>query len=64
MSQKAFNWTTGVIFLAILVLHILRLVYGWDGVIGGVAIPMWASWVSIVVSAYLAYIAISLASKL
>jgi len=63
MSQKAFNWTVAPIFLAILVLHILRLVYGWEAVIGGVAIPMWASWVALVVAGYLAYEAITLAKK-
>ena len=55
MSSKAYLLVSAVIFLAIAVLHLLRAVYGWEAVIGGWAVPMWLSWVSLVVAGYLAW---------
>ncbi len=55
MTQRTFSKVAGVIFLLIAVLHALRLVYGWGAVIGGWAVPMWLSWVALVVAGYLTY---------
>lgn len=46
---------TATLFLIIAVLHLLRVVYGWEAVLGGVVIPMYVSYVAIVVAGYLAY---------
>ena len=46
---------SGAIFLAVFVFHGLRIYMGWDAVIGGWAVPMWLSWVALVVTGYLAY---------
>ena len=61
MSQKTFSTVVGVIFAVIAVLHLLRAVLGWQAVIGSFTIPMWLSWVAVVVSAFLAYSAFKLA---
>ena len=53
--QKTYFLVTGVIFLAIAVLHALRLVYGWEAVIGGWAVPMWFSWLGVVITLFLAF---------
>ncbi len=55
MNQKQFSFVTAVIFLAIFVLHALRLFFSWEAVIAGRFIPTWISWTAIVISGYLAY---------
>ena len=46
---------TGTFFLLIGLLHLLRVFYGWEGMIGGVSIPLWASWTALVLAGLLAY---------
>ena len=58
MHHKTFLAVTGVIFLAIAVLHLLRAILGWKAVIGSFEVPIWLSWVAAVVAAYLAYSAL------
>jgi len=55
MSQRAYALVTGVIFLVIGILHLLRIIFGWQAEIAGGAVPMWASWVALVVAGYLSY---------
>ncbi|MBI2143453.1 hypothetical protein HYU20_03900 [Candidatus Woesearchaeota archaeon] len=58
MRHKTFLAVTGVIFLVVAVLHLLRAVLGWSAVIGSFEVPIWLSWVAAVVAAYLAYSAL------
>ena len=55
MYNKIFLKTVGVIFSLIAVLHFLRLVFGWEAVIGGWMLPTWLSVVALVVALVLAY---------
>lgn len=55
MDQRTYTRLTGVIFLLIAVLHLLRILYGWSAVIGGWAMPLWLSWVALIIGAYLAW---------
>lgn len=61
MNSKSFALTSSLLFLAIAVLHALRIAYGWSAVIGGWAVPMWFSWLAIIATAYLAYAGLRLA---
>lgn len=63
MKQDNFNRTTGIIFLIITVLHLTRIVQGWEAVIGGWSVPMWFSYLAVIVGAYLGYHGLKLASK-
>lgn len=54
-GQKTFLGVVGVIFSVIGVLHLLRAVLWWEAAIAGWNVPMWLSWLAIVVSAVLAY---------
>lgn len=63
MKQKMYLTVSGLIFLAIAVLHGLRLYFGWEAVIGGVLLPLSASWVAVIVAGVLAYSALQLAEK-
>ena len=55
MKQNIFHVTVGAIFSIIAILHLLRILYDWDAIIGGWAVPMWLSWAAVVVAAFLAY---------
>ncbi len=55
MDQRTYARLTGTIFLLIAVLHLARILYRWGAVIGGWTVPLWLSWVALVVSAYLAW---------
>jgi hypothetical protein len=55
MQQKTYNTITAVLFLVMALLHLLRIVFAWPAEIGSLAIPMWASWLALVVTAALAY---------
>ena len=55
MSQKTFNTTAAVIFTLVFVLHGLRVIRGWEAVIGGFMVPMWASYLAVVIAGVMAY---------
>lgn len=63
MKTKSFFTFASTIFLLIAVLHALRLIYGWEAMIGGVAISPWASWIALVVAGLLAWSGFQLARK-
>ena len=43
MSTKIYLAVSGIIFVIVAVLHLLRLIYLWPAQIGTLTIPMWAS---------------------
>lgn len=55
MKPETYWKVTGIIFLVIAVLHGLRVLLGWQAVIGGWLVPMWPSAIAVVVAGYLAY---------
>jgi hypothetical protein len=55
MKQRTFSIVIGVFFSLITLLHIGRVAFGWNVTVGNAVIPMWASWIAIVVGAYFAY---------
>lgn len=54
MNNKQFFTTTGILFSLIALLHLFRLVRGWEAVIGGFTVPLWFSGVALIVAGYLA----------
>ena len=54
LSKKSYALVSGVIFALIALLHLWRAIAGWNVVIGSVEIPLWASWLALVIAAYLA----------
>ena len=63
MSQKTFNLLAGAIFAVAALLHLLRLYFGWPAVLIDWTVPMWVSWLGLVVTAGLGYSGISLAMR-
>ena len=55
MKIKDYSSVTAVIFTLIAILHALRLYSGWAAEIGGWAVPLWVSWVAVIVAIYLAW---------
>ena len=60
MTQSTFNVVAGVIFTLVAVLHALRLLLGWDAVIGGWEVPHWVSWIALALAGYLGYTAFAM----
>lgn len=55
MKERTFILICTIIFLAVFVLHLLRLVYSWNAVIGTWVVPTWVSGVAVAVSAFLVF---------
>jgi len=49
MREPTFIRIAGGLFAVIAVLHVCRLVLGWHAVIGSWIVPVWLSWVAILV---------------
>ncbi len=54
MNTKTYYQLVAVIFSIIAVLHAVRGIYQWEAVVAGVAIPVWVSWVAVLIAGYLA----------
>jgi hypothetical protein len=59
--MRAYLVVSGVLFAAVTLLHLLRLVYGWAAQIGMWTVPLWVSWLGIVVAGALCVWAFALA---
>lgn len=55
MSQKTFLLTSATLFALIAVAHLLRSAFGLVWLVEGRTIPLWVSWLALVIAAYLAY---------
>ena len=63
MSQKTFTKIATVILGIVALLQLLRIFLGWSVVIGGWMVPMWFSWIAVVVAGSLSYFGIRLATR-
>ena len=63
MKQENFNKVSAAIFLIVGIIHLTRVIQGWNVSIDRWSIPMVASYVAVIVAAYLAYHGWQLASK-
>jgi hypothetical protein len=55
MSQRRFSIVAGLIFLLVAIVHALRLALRWNVMLQGWTVPMWVSWIAVVVAGFLAY---------
>ena len=53
--KKPFTTITVGIFVLVALVHVLRLVWGWEVTIQGSIVPMWVSVVGVVIAGYLAF---------
>ncbi len=52
--NKPFTLLAELVFAIVAIIHLLRLLFGWEVTIGGAAVPLWASVLGIVIAAGLA----------
>ena len=63
MSQRTFTIIASAIFAVVALLHVLRIFFGWPAVIGDWTVPMWLSWIGLVVAGGLSYFGIRLVMR-
>ena len=54
--MKPFTTLAVVVFTIVAVLHLLRIFMGWEVVVGGTVIPMWASYLGLIIAGGLAFL--------
>ena len=52
--RKAALYTSGAVFAAVAVAHVVRLITGFEIVVGGVIVPEWVSFIGALIAALLA----------
>ena len=62
IHQKAFFYFIGIMLSIVAVLHLTRLVFNLELVVGNWAAPLWLSWIGTIVTAYLAMASFKFAS--
>ena len=55
MDEKTYHSVSGLVFLLIALLHLARVIYGFEAVIGGYTVPLGFSWIILVIAGYLSY---------
>ncbi len=56
LNQKTYMTVTATLFLIMGIVHLLRIIFGWQAEIGGLNIPFWVSWLALFVTGGLAYL--------
>lgn len=55
MTPKSFGMIAGVIFLAMALTHVFRLIFHFEVILAGFSVPLWVSWIAAPVLAYLSW---------
>jgi hypothetical protein len=63
MTREAFCIVAGVIFAVVALLHLLRIYMDWPVVIADWSVPMWVSWIALVVAGILAIWGLAFAAR-
>jgi hypothetical protein len=63
MDQKTFSIVAGLIFAAAALFHLLRIYDDWPVVIEDWSVPMWFSWIGLIVAGGLAFFGFRLAAQ-
>ena len=63
MKQKTFVKIAGIIFGLVAFVHLVKVLFAWDANIGGWEVPLWISYIAVVIAGFLAYSAYKLLKK-
>jgi Mn2+/Fe2+ NRAMP family transporter len=63
MEAKTFSLVAGVIFAVVALAHLVRIVMDWSVIIGDWSIPMWVSWVALIVAGGLSLVGLRLSQR-
>jgi len=55
LNQRTYMTVTATLFLVVALIHLLRIIFGWPVEIGGLSIPLWVSWLGVLLAGALAY---------
>jgi hypothetical protein len=55
LNRKTYITVTATLFIVVAIMHLLRIILGWQVEIGGLSIPFWVSWLGVLVAGALAY---------
>lgn len=62
-QEKSFHLSAGILFTLVALLHLSRVLFGWNFVLGSWNAPYWLNGLGAVVTAFLAYASFNLAKK-
>ena len=62
-SERPLLRLVGLIFLVVALLHLVRLAFGLNLVLGSVTVPLWISWFGIMVAGFLSYASFHFAKR-
>ena len=54
LNRKTYMTVTATLFIVVAIMHLLRIILGWQVEIGGLSIPFWVSWLGVLVAGALA----------
>jgi len=54
-SERTLLLIAGTVFAVVCLIHLLRLAFGWGAILGTFAIPLWLSWLGVLIAGYLSY---------
>jgi hypothetical protein len=63
MDQKIFSLVAGLIFAMVALFHLMRIFAEWTVIIRDWSIPMWVSWIALVVAGGLALLGLRLSER-
>ena len=55
MGHKDYLRASGILFTFVALVHLIRIFNGWSFSIGDMMIPMWASWLGVIIPGALAF---------
>jgi len=64
MKEKAYLLVSAIIFALIAVLHLIRLVNHWPIQIGTTIVPIWGSWLGLIIAVGLSFWAFQIMHRL
>ena len=62
-DRKTYFLVAGIIFTLVALFHLVRIYMDWPVMIGGWSVPMWVSWIGLVVAGGLAFFGLRLAER-
>ncbi len=63
MTHRTYCLVAGLLFLLVASVQCARIILGWSAVVNGVGVPMWASWIAVLVLAFLSFTGLRLSRK-
>ena len=64
MGLKSYLVVTAILFMLVAAVHVARLFLGWTVVIGGWDVPVWVSWLTLIVLVAMATYAVRMLRRL